>query len=340
MTTDEYKKAILKISTLKPYFSFFEKNDFVLNHLAYVYYMGKTQSALQFTPDPVVVFDIKDPAFAIKRAEQSKGQGQKDLHNFKSSSMSPLLCFYAISDSNPLTYSIDGITFRFTDVHFEVRNKCVGRGKSNMDVVLYGTDSRNSKVIFFVETKFAEYYTLASANDISTTYTGVYQGKYANVLKECGLNLVVYNKLQKSKVTKVTQRLKLESNDGNPHYCEGIKQMICHHIAINRVIKKDTFKDILDQARDSFKLDTIDELDSVNIYLGEVLFKFDDTMSVVKKGKKSINVFTDYCQMYQSLLKGLPPSNIKMMPRVITYQELFKDSTCIQNANIKSFYKL
>ncbi len=337
MTANEYNTAISKIRTSKPYFGFFEDNDFVLNHLAYVDYKGKKQNALQFTPDPVEVFDIKDPAFAIKKAEQHKGQGQQDLHNFRSSSMSPLLCFYAISDSNPLTYSIEGVTFRFTDVHFEVRNKCVGRGKSNMDVVLYGTDSRNSKVIFFVETKFAEYYTLASANDISTTYTGVYQGTYADVLKECGLKFVEYDKEKDGKITK---RLKLEPNDGNPHYCEGIKQMVCHHIGINRFINQDTYSDTRNQARDSLKLDTIDELDSVDIYLGEVLFKFDDTMSVVKKGKKSINVFADYCQMYKSLLKRLPRSKIKMMPRVITYQELFKDSTCIQNANIQSFYKL
>lgn len=337
MTANEYNTAISKIRTSKPYFGFFEDNDFVLKHLAYVDYKGKKQDALQFTPDPLVVFDIKDPAFAIKKAEQHKGQGQQDLHNFRSSSMSPLLCFYAISDSNPLTYSIEGVTFRFTDVHFEVRNKCVGRGKSNMDVVLYGTDSRNSKVIFFVETKFAEYYTLASANDISTTYTGVYQGTYADVLKACGLNVLVYNKLQKGKFI---QKLKLEPNDGNPHYCEGIKQMICHHIGINRFIDKNTYRATLAQAINSLGLSTIAELDSVDIYLGEVLFKFDDTMSVVKKGKKSINVFADYCQMYKSLLKGLPPSKIKMMPRVITYQELFKDSTCIQNANIQSFYKL
>ncbi len=105
------------------------------------------------------VFDIAYPElFKEKLAQVCGGDGMKnnikEILTVHSSALCALLFFYAV-DRRHLTLRINGKDITFTKSFFEWKNPVFGRD-SNMDVVLFSTENN---VLFFLESKFSEYYT-------------------------------------------------------------------------------------------------------------------------------------------------------------------------------------
>lgn len=92
------------------------------------------------------VFGITKDSFDGKfyKAIEGAGQEWKTLNVFHSSSLLALLCFYDISEQNPLSINIEGVKCKFTSSEFEVPN-IIGRDKkgkdysSHIDVKFTGT---------------------------------------------------------------------------------------------------------------------------------------------------------------------------------------------------------
>ena len=80
------------------------------------------------------VFGITKDSFDGKfyKAIEGAGQEWKTLNVFHSSSLLALLCFYDVSEQNPLSINIEGVKCKFTSSEFEVPN-IIGRDKRGKD---------------------------------------------------------------------------------------------------------------------------------------------------------------------------------------------------------------
>ncbi len=109
------------------------------------------------------VFGITNSSFDEKFNQAINGAGQEwnELNVFHSSSLLALLCFYNVSNDNPLSVKIEGKTCKFTTSEFEVSNT-IGKnisGKnysSHIDVKLTG-ECEGKSVSLYLESKFSEY---------------------------------------------------------------------------------------------------------------------------------------------------------------------------------------
>ena len=100
------------------------------------------------------------------------------------------------------------------------------------------------------------------------------------------------------------------------HYAGGIKQMISHFLGVRNAADDKAYKDC-------------------DIYLGEILYKFPDSIDV--EGRK----FQDYNQIYGILaegLNGLTDSKFKVLDHCLTYQEVFRNYE-MEDA-VRAFYSL
>lgn len=148
--------------------------------------------------------------FAKGNGGELKGKARA-IH---SSSMLAYNFFHWVSEDAPLT--LFGKTF--VDVAFEVKLPCLNRGMANLDVALVGKDRKS---VLFLESKFTEYFNNRTFS-MSESYKNqnCYAGKAA-----CSWSSAV-----ESVETLVEERMKTEKN-----YYEGIKQCVCHLIAIDRL---------------------------------------------------------------------------------------------------------
>lgn len=269
--------------------------------------------------DLIHTFDLDSELFPDKFEMAISGDGQEHrrIRTLHSSSLISLLCFYGVSDKNPLIIDIEHHRMRFTVSRFEVKND-IGYDdtgsphQSNMDVVLTGEDmDSGKKVVFFLESKFSEYLSWGKHSEISSrvywrTYAQLFNGNY---LERMGL--------------------KTEDTPGKPgyfdlmsrkgytrHYVGGIKQMISHFLGVKNVADNEHSKDC-------------------EIYLGEILFKFDETID--PNGEK----FKDYTGLYEILAEGLndlAESQFKVVNKCLTYQDVFRDFNL--DKAVRTFYSL
>lgn len=265
------------------------------------------------------IFGLNATAFEEKYQEAIAGDGQESrrIRTLHSSSLISLLCFQGISTSRPLLISIEGREIEFFESHFEKKNPigCDETGKeheSNMDVLLMGRDKDTGRnVVLFLESKFSEYLTWGKYSDISNY---VYGKTYAQ-LSDGGV-------LEK-------MGLKLEVNPDNPnysdlasvkgktlHYAGGIKQMVSHFLGVKNAADSDGYK-------------------GYDIYLGEILYKFPESMD------PAYGKFEDYNGLYKILAEGLndlSEGKFKILGQCLTYQEVFK-SFDLDEA-VRGFYSL
>lgn len=269
--------------------------------------------------DLASIFGLDHRTFGEKYLQAISGDGQeaRRIRTLHSSSLLALLCFYGISEKRPLVLGIDGRTVTFTASAFEVKNY-VGTdeyGKdheSNIDVALIGEEvAMGKKIVLFLESKFSEYLTWGKYCGISShVYGEIYdqltKGKY---LERMGL------KLEASPFN--TRYSDLSALKGDTlHYAGGIKQMISHFLGVRNAADDKAYKDC-------------------DIYLGEILYKFPDSIDV--EGRK----FQDYNQIYGILaegLNGLTDSKFKVIDHCLTYQEVFRNYE-MEDA-VRAFYSL
>ncbi len=265
------------------------------------------------------IFGLNPKIFADKYLQATSGDGQeaRRIRTLHSSSLLCLLCFYGVSEERPLNLNLEGHQVAFTSSKFEVKNP-VGTdetGKehnSNMDVVLYGKDSQTGKkVILFLESKFSEYMAWGKYSGISNhVYRKVYARlSHDGVLERMGLK---YEECPDNPAYSDLAPIK----GSTLHYTGGIKQIVSHFLGVKNAVAGKQF-------------------DDYDIYLGEILYKFPDSL-------EDANLkFKDYVQLYNTLAEGLnqlSEDKIKVLGQCLTYQDAFKDYDLEES--VRTFYSL
>ena len=262
---------------------------------------GAVEKTIDFFCD---IFDLHEykEQFDKKFRESISGDGNELSKNdaLHSSSLCALLCFFNVSEKNPLKY--DNVTY--TDIYFEVKNKVFDRTTpSNMDVVLTGKDAEGKDSILFVECKFSEFIK-GGSSALSEKYLN---SEYGDIFKEF--------KYSECKV-----------------FQSGLKQLVAHYIGIMNFVNHakgyDMSKYYDDERRNLYKKTF------TNVAFLEVIFDFEgeQTFTVYRKEadavfsalkndnqkRKTINLYGT--TTYQKLFEG---DNSKILP-----------------AKVKEFYKL
>lgn len=242
----------------------------------------------------------------IQRLEKNR------IFTLHSSALASLLCFHAVSKKNPISIPIGDETLLFDEVEFEKPNNCINKAHpSCIDVTLKNEEVRH---ILFLECKFSEYLHNGKASNISPQYHSYYK-EYTKVLpKE-----LVFKGMENASTPKA-----ITSSYGRcSHYCEGIKQMLSHHIGACNFIKEST--------------------NIYTVYLGSIIFDFSRCgYSSMKKLDEMKKRKDDYSCLYQQLAKGLNSltSDVIMLPTLLTYQEIFHKNQDLLSDRIKEFYHL
>ena len=265
------------------------------------------------------IFGLSTDIFEQKYQQAISGDGQeaRRIRTLHSSSLLCLLCFYGISEKRPLNINLEGRQVTFTSSQFEAKN-LVGTdetGKeheSNMDVVLCGKDAQTGKkVILFLESKFSEYLTWGKYCGISNH---VYRNTYAQLFTDGVLNKMG---LKYEDCPDDPAYSDLASIKGKTlHYAGGIKQMVSHFLGVKNATDSKEYKDS-------------------DIYLGEILYKFPDSIDPAHRK------FEDYNQLYKILAEGLnelSEDKFKVLGQCLTYQDVFNDYDLEES--VRSFYSL
>ncbi len=255
------------------------------------------------------IFDIQDKKFKTKYDEAIDGDGQewRRITTLTSSSLLALLCFYDLSEDNPLEMTLGQREFRMTSADFEVKDQVSESHFSNIDVVLKGKDKARPQkdVHILLESKFSEYLTYGKYSGISKTVYGEIYNSLSDTLTEMGLKTVEEG-ADKLCLTTATGRC--------CHYVGGIKQMISHYLGAKSYSRENP---------------------EVEVILAEILFDF---------GKDQEDKLADYCQLYEKLAEELnsldesEDNSVKVWDKCLTYQELLRGKQL--NPRVRLYYQL
>lgn len=251
------------------------------------------------------IFGLDAEVFGKKYLEAISGDGQeaRRIRTLHSSSLLCLQCFYGVSEDRPLVIKYDGRIVKFTSSSFEVKlpveKEENGESRpANIDVVLVGNDEQTGKpVMLFLESKFSEYLSWGKYKGISNR---VYEKTYSQLCKGGYLDRMGLKFYEDSENPSYSV---LSSIEGRTlHYAGGIKQMVSHYLGVKNIAEREQYK-------------------GVDIYLGEILYKFPDMID------KNNLKFKDYSHLYEILAEGLnevPQSKFKVVEQCFTYQDVFK----------------
>ena len=236
------------------------------------------------------IFEIKDEKFVSKYGEAIGGNGHEGnkIMTLHSSSLLSFLCFYKISNEQPLPLSlcINGreVNFKFTNSVFEHQNRLSYayeqnlsypelESTSNIDIALSEGILKESKKVLFLESKFSEYLHNGAVYNIS-------QEAYSTIYKELGLTPDVDNKINavvetyKNKEGKDCYKMKARDSKRTNAYLEGVKQMISHFLGACTYAAKFPYKEV---------------------YLGSIIYNFNDPLIDKKK-------FSNYSKLYTGIM--------------------------------------
>lgn len=227
-----------------------------------------------------------------KQAVNGKGHEIKRILTMHSSALLSLLFFHAVSESNPLCLKINGKKYSFTKAVFEVQNKCLeGGNPSSIDVMLV---DHQAKVVLLLESKFSEYLTCGKKKGINIEY----KNQYADVMKFGEISTHINMFIVDNSIT-------IQGKDTQSHYCEGIKQMLCHFIGAMNFEKSN------DEKHEGLK--------GYQKLLGTVLL---DLSSI---NKKKFETYKDDYKKLAGYLNSLH-KDVTVLDEVITYQGLYKEA--------------
>ena len=281
---DEFKKNYRKTRISEKRYGKSESDN------SYTFVSSKDDEDRRVTLNHLFGSDISQDHW--KQAVNGKGHESNRIMTMHSSALLSLLFFHAVSESNPLCIQIDGKKYSFTKAVFEVQNRCLeGGNPSSIDVMLVDDDE---KVVLLLESKLSEYLTCGKKKDINIQYKNQYPDVMQFGKKSTRISMLVEN-----------NSLTLQGKDSPSHYCEGIKQMLCHFIgAMNFEKSKD---------------DKHEGLIGYQKLLGMVLL---DLSSI---SKKKFDTYKDDYKELAKYLNGLHKKNVKVLNEVITYQDLYKE---------------
>jgi len=270
------------------------------------------------------IFDLAPEPFKHKFKSATKNNllELRRISTLHSSSLIALLCFYNL-EKVPLPYTMpDGTSCIFTNSYFECQNKIKNApSPSNVDVVLTGKiKGTNQNVVLFLESKFSEYLEGNKKDDISDSVYGQIYQKLENQLKEVGVS---FNK------NKEGTKWSIQSDSNDSYYCEGVKQMISHYLGITYGIdelgcfgKEKSYCHLFSKDYDK-------------IYLGEILFDFEDTS--IDNGK--LKKYKEIYKILASKLNAMRDDKFTVLSDILTYQEVFNGKELCLDENVKKFYR-
>lgn len=282
------------------------------------------------------IFRIDDQIFnyKYKKAVGGNGHEKNKIMTLHSSSLLSLLCFYKISNEQPLPLSlcINGreVNLVFTNSVFEHQNRLSYayeqnssyrelESTSNIDIALFEGNLKESKSVLFLESKFSEYLHNGAVYEIS-------QDAYSTIYKELGLTpngdfkkavVETYDNKEGKHCYKMKERDSKRTNA----YLEGVKQMISHFLGACTYAA--TFPD-------------------KEVYLGSIIYKFNDPP--IDK-KKFLNYSTLYTEIMNALKTLIPEtgkcSNLHLIENILTYNDVFsKDRTYKLDEKVAQYYYL
>ncbi len=290
--------------------------------------------------------------FKEKFAMAVSGSGQ-ELHKIgtlHSSSLCALLHFYNVTDENPLVLDLVLSDLKtdnkkrkveFTKSLFEVKSPVI-INPSNMDVVLIGKDKESREdVVFFLESKFAEYYLYASkkSGDISNKYLyhKFSEPLLSNFLRSATGMQIVHVDNDYFKLVSGTE----------PFYIDGIKQMISHYTGIRNVLEHSYYKetDAINAAKQKAVEDAINkgnEGKGAIVILGEIVF---DNFVGDFKLRSGLKCGEIYSQKYEILaeeigkmIKKDKVERFEILKKELVYS-LFMENNHKIEPNIRAFYR-
>lgn len=277
------------------------------------------------------IFGITNEALFREKFSQcigGSGQELKRIATIHSSSLCALLFFYNVTEDNPYIMEMEGEEYVFTYSCFEYQNMVIeGRNPSNMDVVLIGKHCEsNMPVVFFLESKFSEYYERPEKwLKIAIEYLNNYYGKELYAQEHLSkMDLHIARQLDNSNFMLCSEE---------PCYLEGIKQMISHYIGIRNLC------DHLDS-----KIDIVATTISAGakVLLGEILFTKGIGQIPIGTGE---GCFSSYQRryrilsniLYEQLARDRMDDRITVLSDVLSYTQ-FQDKLFIKESRIKEFY--
>ncbi len=206
-----------------------------------------------------------------------------------SSSMLAYNFFHWINEETPL--SLNGVTY--TKVYFEVHLPVLrGTAPSNMDVILEGTDATGKRVLLFIESKFTEYF----SNSGTATLKKMTKNSYTRPEK-----YFVDESNAKKWINLINGTLE-DCTKAGTGYFDGIKQEICHLIALFN-LKNSSY------ARECYTKD----VDQPEINGSEKFIYYNLLYRPSKKFEEESKLFDNYCGLFEGLKNrldnnGLSPS--------------------------------
>ncbi|MBR1696869.1 MAG: hypothetical protein IJ712_01400 [Anaerovibrio sp.] len=268
----------------------------------------------------------------------SGNEGDK-ITTLHSSSLCALLHFYNVTKDNPLTLTVNGREIEFIDSIFEFKSPVIDpRYPSNMDVVLIGKDENTGEnIVFFLESKFAEYYLYANkkTEDISEKYC---DNEYTKMLyeEEQLSNLGLYT--TPSKKDHYFYLALKEPKE--KFYIDGIKQMISHYCGVRNVLKPKPYTE-----KDAFRKENVQEVvqseienNNTVVILGEIVFdsKIGDLKLSPDSDKTCLEIYREKYQELAKIIAGIDnlPEKFEMVNDLLCYSTI-RDKL---EDNIKAFY--
>lgn len=281
------------------------------------------------------IFDIKErEKFKTAFGQVVSGQGNEsgNILTIHSSALLALLCFYNVSNENPLVIQCNSTFFKFDKVYFEVENivKDPKDRHSSIDIALYSTDQN---VMLLLESKFTEPLTGGNLRDVREKYI-----KRLKPLHQEGINYIDSSK---------TFECKKRNIGPTKHYIyyEGIKQMVAHLMGAetgpapaNSLNKANELKK--QKQEEYFKcFELADE-----IYLGCILFNdesfFDDYENNMIG--EYINLYEGSMEILSKSIVGKNKNKIYLLTQPKTYQEVFNNNASSYKllSKVAEFYHL
>ena len=297
------------------------------------------------------IFGIADSdlfRFKIKFDMAISGDGQEldKITTLHSSSLCALLHFYNVTENNPLTLcglkTSKGVrTITFTNSVFEYKSPVIAKNHpSNMDVVLIGKDGEtNEDIIFFLESKFTEYYMYAVKKLTRKEYiSNKYQDtKYYSAL------------LYETSFLKTMDLQKIDDSDSNgfgllsnasPFYIGGIKQMISHYTGVRNVLNNNYYDcKTENEAQKQNEINATLDNGAIAI-LGEIVFDRFIADLELAPGVKCGDIYSQKYKVLANeigkLTKGVP--NFEILQEELGYSLFMANKHKIEDA-VQQFYK-
>lgn len=272
------------------------------------------------------VFGIDNESWHNSFIEATTGPGNEGnrILTLHSSALLALLTFANVSQSNPIVIQGE----KYIESHFEVRNIVIpGRNPSSIDILLRA-ESGN---LLFLESKFTEYFD-ASHPNIALAYKPFYE-RLLPLLPDMPLQIVFPKKFTENKTEIIGFSLKPKSDrkELKSLYLYGIKQCISHLIGI---ANGPVAGELSDWDKTAY---------GKKIRFGTVLYQNKCPQFGIYKNfyKETVGKITSE-MISKSMADHVGPytNQIEVLPNIITYQEIMRNSDFRLPPNIRKFYNL